>query len=157
MASEIVVDARPFAALATRAEAAQPVVLDEMRTAMERSALAVQRRAMALAPVDTGTLRRSITRQVTPLHGRVGTNVPYAREVEFGRKPRGPLPAKGELIGWMRRKGIDVELEFVIRRAIAKRGTRAQPYLNPALEEHRAAIGREFALAADRAAIRILG
>lgn len=35
-------------------------------------------------PVDTGRLRSSITYNITPSFGRVGTNVQYAEFVEYG-------------------------------------------------------------------------
>ncbi len=35
-------------------------------------------------PVDTGNLRGSITRQITPQFGKVGTFTPYASFVEYG-------------------------------------------------------------------------
>jgi phage gpG-like protein len=122
--------------------------------------------------VDTGNLRRSITHEVTAsggfIVGRVGTNVPYAKVVEEGRAAGSAMPPPGVLLGWMRRKGIPVDemfigrndvgditgsakvgggyhgIEYLIARAIGKRGIKARPYLKPALQNNMAAINREF-------------
>lgn len=49
--------------------------------------LAVEGRAKRLAPVKTGTLRRSVTsRVVSPTRGQVGSNLEYAPYVEYGTR-----------------------------------------------------------------------
>lgn len=56
------------------------------REKLEISALLVERTAKEMCPVDTGTLRRSIT-HVMSVDGKrafVGTNVDYAPYVEMG-------------------------------------------------------------------------
>lgn len=59
-------------------------------------ALSVEASAKGLAPVDTGTLRRSIThkpgRDVRGFYVDVGTNVVYAPFVEFGTRFMRPQP-----------------------------------------------------------------
>lgn len=124
-----------------------PLVVDEITKAMNRSVLSVERSAKQVVPVDTGTLRRSITHEVRPspgmVVGRVGSNQPYAKIVEEGRTP-GAMPPAGVLLGWMARKNIPAEREFLIRRAINRRKI-ARPYLKPAITANRAAIDREFA------------
>lgn len=42
--------------------------------------------------VLTGTLRRSITTRLIPMNAQVGTNVVYARRLEFGYKTQEPRP-----------------------------------------------------------------
>jgi len=51
-----------------------------------KAALLVERDAKILCPVDTGTLRRSITHKIMPLNftAIVGSNVTYAPHVELG-------------------------------------------------------------------------
>ena len=57
---------------------------------LARLALQVERRAKALAPVDTGRLRSSITwelgRDEQGLVARIGSNVEYAAYQEFGTR-----------------------------------------------------------------------
>jgi len=133
------------------------IVEAELGTAMERSVRAVQRGAMEVVPVDTGTLRRSLTAVATPRRGTVGTNVPYAYEVEFGRRPGQEPPPPGVLLPWMRRKGIPAEAEYPIRMAIGRRGTRAHRYLTGTFERLKPAIVAEFEAAMGRAVARLRG
>lgn len=127
---------------------APTVIREEQIRSMNRAALIVEHDAKALAPWYTGTLRRSITHEVTATAGAVfgiiGTNVTYAAAVEDGRRAGAPMPPKGALIDWMRSKGIDESLEFVVRRAIGARGIKAKPYLRPAYEQNKAEIYREL-------------
>ena len=51
---------------------------------LELAALIVEHTAKQLCPVLTGTLRRSITRQIEKREARVGSNVEYAPFVEIG-------------------------------------------------------------------------
>lgn len=60
------------------------IVVEEFVKALERSVLVVQGLAKQLAPVRTGTLRRSISRRVTGVKGVVGSNLKYAAIQEFG-------------------------------------------------------------------------
>jgi hypothetical protein len=119
----------------------------------------VQRRAKPLAPVNTGTLKRSISFKVqdaTPIPRRVeigtfGTNVSYAPFVEFGRKPGRKPPPYGQIEWWYRRKNklglkrttIKVDDKQVSIAGIAKRiawsigrkGIKPKPFLGQAAEE----------------------
>jgi hypothetical protein len=72
--------------------------------------------------------------------------VNYARYVEEGRRP-GRMPPPAALEGWARRKTGSISAAFLIARAIGRRGTRPQPYLKPALDRNRQAIGREMGVA----------
>ena len=52
--------------------------------ALRKSCLLVERTAKEKAPVETGTLRRSIHTELHDKYGEVGTNLHYAPYVEFG-------------------------------------------------------------------------
>jgi len=59
----------------------------QLAEALNRKALKIVREAKQNAPVDTGRLRSSITADLAKannLQVRVGTNVEYADDVEFG-------------------------------------------------------------------------
>lgn len=148
MSDRFVVDARQITALTKRFALAPVILAEEMRTGATRAILAVEGKAKELAPVDTGTLRRSITHDVQPMAGGIrasaGSAVPYAEVVEKGRGAGKPMPPTGSLLGWMRRHGIDEGAEFVIRRAIGRRGIPARPYLSRALRELRPQISAEI-------------
>jgi HK97 gp10 family phage protein len=61
-----------------------------IREMLEKSIRPVERRAKQLVPVDTGRLRSSLASQIgpgqVPEWAEAGTNVNYARFVEFGTK-----------------------------------------------------------------------
>lgn len=74
------------------------IVKDEMLKGVNRLTFAGQSISQAAAPVDTGTLRRSIIAKPATFaggeaKGQWGTNVPYAKYQEYGTrrgiKPKG--------------------------------------------------------------------
>ena len=107
------------------------LVAGPLKTLLGSAAAVVERKAAELAPVDTGRLRSSITQEIAPLRARVYTNVFYAPFVEYGTRPHFPPP--GALATWGRRHGGIPA--FALARAIAKRGTKAQPYMRPGAQE----------------------
>jgi hypothetical protein len=131
-------DFEEIAQLSARLPGLPARVENDAATILMRVVLEGEARAKRAAPRDTGHLRRSLTHRVdrtgNAIVGRFGTNVPYADEVERGRRP-GSWPPEGELLGWMRRHGIPAANEYLIRRAIARKGTRSQPYIRPALRD----------------------
>jgi HK97 gp10 family phage protein len=137
-------------ALAQKYEGADGVVRDEVRKGITRSVIQIEADAKRLVPTDTHHLQRSLTHEVTAsgrdVTGRAGSNVNYARFVEEGRRP-GRMPPPAALEGWARRKTGSISAAFLIARAIGRRGTRPQPYLKPALDRNRQAIGREMGVA----------
>lgn len=57
----------------------------ETKTAVLQAGFKTERDMKSLAPVDTGTLRRSIhTKMLDEFTAEVGTNIEYATFVEFG-------------------------------------------------------------------------
>ena len=79
-------------------------------------------------PVDRGLLKSSGHAAPTSDGAVAQYDVPYAADVEKGTPPHDV--ALEELQGWAQRHGIPAAL---VRDAIAKRGTRAQPYFDPAV------------------------
>jgi HK97 gp10 family phage protein len=138
------IDVSDLLTLAANCDAASALVPDELERAMTSAVTEIRGEAMRLVPVDTGNLRRSLTHEVVAggqtVTGRVGTNAPYGRYVEEGTRPH--FPPVAALAGWARRHGAE---PFVVARAISRRGTRARPYLKPALAKNQAAIAKEFA------------
>jgi len=64
--------------------------------ALMKRTLATERQAKRLCPVDTGRLRSSITHEMggdnEGIVARVGTNVDYARHIEYGTSRSRPQP-----------------------------------------------------------------
>lgn len=102
------------------------------RGALLRAAVLIEGRARRNAPVDTGHLRSLITHE--PIEGGylIGTNVEYARFVEFGTGRRGAGSALGVTASQTRR---DLGYEYG-----ARPGMPAQPFLFPAFEQSRDAV-----------------
>lgn len=105
---------------------------------LDRGAIYMQTRARAKAPVDTGRLRNSIAVSTPAMRVRhIGPNVHYGPYPEFGTRPH--MPPKGALAGWASRHGTT---DASMRNAIARKGTKAQPYMRPAAEETTAFVQR---------------
>jgi HK97 gp10 family phage protein len=87
------------------------------------------------APVDTGRLRASIVPVLFATRVTIGPTVNYAPFVEFGTRPH--WPPQGALQPWARRHGFPVGPlgDFLVRRAIALRGTKAQPFVGPGIRK----------------------
>lgn len=156
MSDAFSVDTTDLLRLVRGCEAASRFAPQELGRAMTRSVLAIEGDAKGLVPVDTGNLRRSITHEVSAqaggVVGRVGTNVPYGRYVEEGTRPHWPPVAA--VAGWARRHGIE---PFLVARAISRRGTKARPYLKPALTKNLATIDREFTQVVPRILAKLAG
>ena len=115
-----------------------------LRTALTKSAMAIETGAKQLVPVDTHHLQRSITHHVdpspVPLYAEVGTNVKYAPMVHEGRRA-GRAPRTEYLVGWAKRHGYTGSL-FVLARSIGRRGTPARPTFERAISKVLQAIPR---------------
>lgn len=119
--------------------------------ALGRGATLIQREAVRRAPKADGTLARQIQR------GRLGVAIfeivsraDHGAYVERGTGIYGPLarrinkgmPDSGvaRIAAWIARRGIvarsvrQEDLPYVIARKIARDGTRAQPYMEPAAD-----------------------
>ena len=115
-----------------------------LKTFLTRSAFIVELKEKEKAPVDTGRLRSSITTVLQPMKALVGPTVFYAPYVEYGTRPH--WAPKGALQPWASRHGFPAGSlgDFLVRRAIAKRGTRAQPFMRPAAQASLPLIKGEF-------------
>ncbi len=101
------------------------------RRALEKAAITVEGRAINRVPVDTGRLKGSITHETYDEEAHVGTNIEYAPHIEYGTRSHminSPVKIRG--VGW----------RYIKRHP----GTKAQPFLRPALDGKKAAILRDF-------------
>lgn len=109
---------------------------EPMLNGMRRATLLVQTSAKRLAPVDTGRLRSSITPEIREesrrVIGVVGSNVIYAPYMETGTRPHWPPEAALEV--WAKRHGTTA---YIVARSIARKGTKARPYLQPAFDQNK--------------------
>lgn len=108
MANEFVIDIDIEGIDELRRKLRSEVAATPTRKFLQRSGDAIVGKAKPLTPVNTGTLRRSIDKEVStetpvPTYVKVGTNVEYAPFVEFGRDP-GDRPPYEAISWWYRRK-----------------------------------------------------
>jgi hypothetical protein len=95
-------------------------------------AIQVHNEAKKLCPVDTGRLRSSISfalgRDKRGIYGKVGSNVSYAKAIEFGSDPY-TIRAKNA-------KSLHFEIDGkdVFVKSVRHPGVEAQPFLRPALK-----------------------
>jgi HK97 gp10 family phage protein len=105
---------------------------------MRDTAIIIQSLAKRNAPVWRGLLRASIVQAVSVegdrIIGTVGSALPYAKVMEFGRE-QGWRPNIDAIKVWARRRLGDEHAGYGVAESIRKRGFKAQPYLTPALEE----------------------
>lgn len=133
--------AADFDAIATRIGT---VVLPVVRSAARRAVVQLQQAAVTRARFnlldqgarDTGDTIRGIEAtepQETQngWYGEVRATAPQSIFVERGRRAGLRMPPGGVLLGWMSRHGIPANREFVIRRAIGRRGIKARPFMAP--------------------------
>lgn len=123
----------------------------ELRSAMTASLLLLEADQRRNVAQDTRQLMGSISHQIQgnglALVGSVGPSKAYGLFVERGRRP-GKYPPIAAIAGWARRHGIP---PFLVARAIARRGTRAQPFVAPSLDRNRGRIQALF----DRVGVRM--
>jgi hypothetical protein len=133
---------------ASRWKAAESIIREEMLVAMRKSVLIVENQGKVNAPVDTGTLRRSIHGQaLSHVHGTVGTAVPYAVFVHEGTSAH---VIHGR--PWLYWPGAKHPV-----RKVNHPGTRPNPFLKRALAEKRSEIIAVFKMMAPRVAARLGG
>jgi phage gpG-like protein len=143
------IDASDLAGLSRRYAGAERVLADEMGAAARWAAFAVVALAQRYVKRDTGNLANSLAGEVRSVAGGVeavaGTSVPYAADVEYGRRPGGRMPPVEAIRAWAVSHRIPEEAAFAIARSIQRRGIPPSPYLTRALEELAPQIGERFA------------
>jgi len=86
----------------------------------------------------TGNLVDSMFSEAAGADGKAVVRVfaaAYFRYVEVGRSPGARMPPEEPIRQWLRVRGIDESKQFVIRRAIARRGIKGVHIVNPTIEE----------------------
>jgi HK97 gp10 family phage protein len=133
---DIRIDTSELQAMSKRYAGAQPIVRQELVSGMWRLGDIGRTEAHRRVPVDTARLKSSINREVTQTSNEVvvkvgsgvaGEPVKYAMHVEFGTGPRLILPVNKKALWW---PGARHPVAYVNHP-----GTRAKPYLRPALAE----------------------
>jgi hypothetical protein len=115
------------------------LVSGPMHRFFNRSVLTVKGRAQDNVPRFDGHLANSIEAEVDtarlPQWGRVGSNAEHALPVEMGSRPH--FPPVSAITPWAEAHGI---APFAVAVGISRHGTKAQPFMVPALENSRSEI-----------------
>lgn len=133
-----------------------PGLEGRLHGAAEEAGALVKSRAVATAPVGAfSTLRGSHDHKVVRLNGLptaiVSNSALHAIVIHEGRRPGKRQPPtsrreggrvvwQGPLVPWMKFKRIPLEMEWVIARAIGRKGIKARPWLFKAAEDSQAAV-----------------
>jgi HK97 gp10 family phage protein len=112
--------------------------IQQMRRKREETAkeiaIFVEAEAKQRVAVKTGHLRRSITHETEhedhKSTARIGTNVEYAQVLEEGSKPHEIKRKDGKPLK------LNINGKWVTVGKVNHPGTKAQPYLRPAIEEN---------------------
>lgn len=113
-------------------------VYSELEGAIRRATYRVAGSAMQRAPTGVDShLRKSIVPKAQGLTGEVSVNVEYAGAVEFGSKPHVIKPKRKKALAFKPGAGFRFwdEVDRIIVRKVNHPGTKAQPYLRPAVSE----------------------
>ena len=120
-------------------DSAAALLSEELGNGLRDAGMAIENEAKHLVPVRTGNLRRSIMSSVETLGGTqtgiVAAQAGYGRYVESGTKPH--TPPLSAIATWANRKGLPAGAIWM---AIRKKGTKAHPFMAPALEAKRSVV-----------------
>lgn len=107
----------------------EPDTVRTIQRVMDHRFALGEAKARRSARVDLGTNRNSTKGLIRDLsngaEGVLEATSGHAAVMEFGRRPGAAMPPSGVLLGWMERHGIPPEAEFAIRRAIGRKGIKA--------------------------------
>ena len=114
----------------------QDKVMEAAEGGLRSGARIIVNSAKDLAPYFTGTLKRNIHDEVilrteSKILIQIGTNLDYALAIEYGTAPH--MPNIDALSAWANRHGLPV---WAVAMTIKEKGTKAQPFLRPALYQN---------------------
>jgi hypothetical protein len=154
-------DASELFALANSMKGAKRIVTQETTKALTKGGKLVEAQAkqnlQANGSLASGALMTGFVMKVSAYVLIVTNTRPYAINVEEGRKPGGKMPPSDAIAAWMAIKGIAPELNFVIRRGIAKHGIPPKPFMGPAFDHSLPTLLKLIEAATVAASQRIVG
>ena len=121
----------------------------QLKTALRRGAIIIQRAERIEAPRDTSNMANRIDVSETgPLEVTISPRANYSETVHKGRRPGAPVSAKS-LEGWARRKGLN---PYAVAKSIERKGTKANPFVARAVDDVKGQVNDEFDIAAGKVA-----
>ena len=129
------------------------VMLRHAQIAMKKSLFVLEASAKGHAPSNEGTLRKGIRTVLQEMRGSVVATAPHSEPVHEGSKAHWPpSEPNSSLDRWARARGIPT---FVVARAIARKGTKAQPFFDQAIDDKEITVDRFYKQALDDAVTEI--
>jgi len=114
----------------------QDTVMEAAEGGLKSGAWIIVDSAKELAPYFTGNLKRNIHHEVIvrtkeKILIQIGTNLDYALMIEYGAPPH--MPDIDALRAWANKHGLPV---WAVAMTIKEKGTKAHPFLRPALYQN---------------------
>jgi hypothetical protein len=107
-----------------------------IQKALQEASALIWKLAIEKAPASTGTLRKSITRDLFPTYAQIYPTVKYGLFVHEGTAPHWPplseIQPGGSIYRWAQKKGLN---PFLVARAISQKGTKPQPWMKQIADE----------------------
>lgn len=100
-------------------------VLKHVQEAIKTGSMMFYRTLQLKAPADTSNLARTVETVLKPLKAEIYPTAKYAIFVHEGTKPH--FVSAKKLEKWARHKGVN---PYAVAKAIAKRGTKANPFMD---------------------------
>lgn len=153
MATTIAIQIQNLDQIRARFKAAPMRVSAELHSALLKSGVVIQRLARQEAPVDRGIMRNKIGYKMGNGSVEIGPfGSKYAEWVHDGTDPHFPpikaITGKEETLDlWARRHGVDA---YAVARSIARKGTKANPFMDRAAKSGENDVRRLFQRAVDR-------
>lgn len=125
---------------------ADKVSRDLEALAIKEASTIVWGKAIQEAPVGaSGALRKGIRRELSPVKATIHPSVPYALAVHEGTKPhpvaREAVAKGGSLYRWAVKRGLN---PYAVAHSIAKKGTRANPFMKRTVEQTATDVQKTF-------------
>lgn len=127
----------------------EPIMKQAMGKSMNKFKNKIQQNIVTKGITFQGSLGRSVqVREASVRRGLVAVGERYGSVVEFGRRP-GKMPPVAPIERWASIKLGSPGAGFVIARKIGQRGTKANPYVEPAFKSEAGPVLNIFKQGAD--------
>jgi len=121
------------------------IAKEEIGNAVQKATLEIRGQVKREAPVDDGKLRQNIYSDVKGLRGTIlpiRASQKYAICVHEGTKPHHPPVKEGKGIHkWATKKGLN---PYAVAKSIAKKGTKANPFMDRAVNKTKSKVNQFF-------------
>lgn len=118
-----------------RLEMTKTMMPNRIKDAVKKGTQLMWKEVLSTTPTSFGDLKKSISATVDGFSGTIRPTVKYAKDVHEGTRPhwiavKEAMPG-GSLFRWAQRKGAS---PWAVRAGIAKKGTKARPWMRDAFE-----------------------